>query len=249
MTDRTLSLERIGHSYPTRSDVLSDVTLRVEAGEAVAVVGPSGAGKSTLFRIASGLATPSEGRVVLSGVAIRGAEAAAPRGSIGYIHQQYGIPHGLTVNEAVLGGEMHSWRLSRLLAVAALGPTTADTQRVDRVLASLGLAGRGAERVGQLSVGERQRVAVARTLLQAPQLVVADEPIASVDPATAELVLNALSAEATRGAVVLCSIHDLDRAVRHFPRIVGLSGGCIVFDGPAADLTDADVTRIYSAAA
>ncbi|MBA4371020.1 MAG: phosphonate ABC transporter [Coriobacteriaceae bacterium] len=234
-----LAVEGLGFSYPARANVLEDISFGVSAGEAVAVIGPSGAGKSTLFRIIAHLAAPAAGRIVLGGEDIYGASSRRRlRGAIGYVHQQHGLPVGIAASMAVLGGEMHRWSVWRLLTSALIGPGETDLARVSEVLCRVGLGGRESDRVGEMSVGQRQRVAVARTLLQAPRVIVADEPVASVDSATADVVLGLLAEEAARGAIVLCSVHDVGKARRHFPRIIGLDRGRLTFDGPREDLPD-----------
>ncbi|MFA5845211.1 MAG: ATP-binding cassette domain-containing protein [Coriobacteriia bacterium] len=244
--DRALAVEGLGFSYSTRPNVLEDIDFGVSAGEAVAVIGPSGAGKSTLLRALAHLAAPAAGRIVLDGEDLNDPSSKRLRGSIGYVHQQHGLPSAISTPMAVLGGRMHRWTVWRLLASALLGPSEADIARVRDVLRRVGLEGRECGRVGEMSVGQRQRVAVARTLLQAPRLIVADEPVASVDPATADVVLSLLVEETARGAIVVCSVHDVDKVRRHFTRAIGLRRGRLVFDGSTDGLTDAVTVDIYN---
>lgn len=241
-----LTVESLDFSYSGQQLVLQDVNLSVDSGEAVAVIGPSGAGKSTLFRSLARLAQPSAGRVVLGGVDMYAPGSSSRlKGAIGYVHQQHGLPKTISSAMAVIGGEMYSWGALKVLLSLATGPTKAELDRVRAVLNKVGLEGREFDRVGELSVGQRQRVAVARTLLQRPELIVADEPVASVDPTTADVVLKLLSAEAERGAIVLCSVHDVDKARRHFKRILALSSGRVCFDGPVEELSEEMVARVY----
>lgn len=240
-----LHAQEIDYSYPGRSRVLADVEVHVDAGEAVAIIGSSGAGKSTLLRILAGLTIPEGGHVLLDGTDLTH-RTTRKAGAIGYVHQQHGLPLGITVEMAVLGGQMHAWSLWKILASPVLGPTPSERERVQEVLTRVGLAGLGAERVAELSIGQRQRVAVARTLLQEPRIVVADEPVASVDPTTAKQILGLLVAEADRGAGVVCSVHDVGMARRHFSRIVALADGRVMFDGPSRDLDDLTVADIYN---
>lgn len=241
-----LAVEALDCAHPGRGPVLRDVSFRVEPGEAVAVIGPSGAGKSTLLRTLATLAPPAAGAVRLEGEDLYGPRARERlRGAIGFIHQQHGLPRAIGTGMAVLCGEMHEWPVWKVVWAAAFGPSEADADRAAAVLRRVGLEGREADRVGELSVGERQRVAVARTLLQAPRLIVADEPTASVDPATADLVLGALMEEAERGAAVVCAIHDVVRARARFPRIIGLAGGIVALDTASKGLDDATTDALY----
>lgn len=241
-----LTVEGLGFSYPARADVLQNVTFSATPGEAVAVIGPSGAGKSTLFRSLARLARPSSGRVALGAQDLYGVSSARRlRGRIGYVHQQHGLPVPISGAMAVLGGEMHGWSAGKVLASVFTGPSRAELERVSDVLRRVGLEGREFDRIGELSVGQRQRMAVARTLLQAPALIVADEPVASVDPTTADTVLRLLAAEAARGAIVLCSVHDVAKARAHFSRVIALRQGVLVYDGPCEALTDSVVAGVY----
>ncbi|MCL4554168.1 MAG: ATP-binding cassette domain-containing protein [Actinobacteria bacterium] len=244
--DRGLTVDGLGFSYSGREWVLRDVCLTAAPGEAVAVIGPSGAGKSTLFRSLARLARPSAGRVLLDGADLYAAERARGfKGAIGYVHQQHGLPTTISGAMAVIGGEMHAWGPAKVIASVLLGPTGAELERVAEVLGRVGLEGREHDRIGELSVGQRQRVAVARTLLQSPRLIIADEPVASVDPATADIILGLLAAEAQRGAIVLCSVHDVEKARRHFPRIVALRDGQVCFDGAQDTLSEEIVGQVY----
>ncbi|MHB8761899.1 MAG: phosphonate ABC transporter ATP-binding protein [Coriobacteriia bacterium] len=236
----------LDYAYPSRGRVLRGVGFSVRPGEAVAVIGPSGAGKSTLLRLLARLARPNAGRVTLGDVDLHDtSQSHALRGAIGYVHQQHGLPATVSVAMAVLGGRMHAWSPAKVFAAAAIGPTNTEIERVGAVLRRVGLEGREFDHIGELSVGQRQRVAIARTLLQAPQLIVADEPVASVDPTTADNVLRLLAGEAERGAIVLCSVHDVDKACRHFRRVIALREGTLVYDGAHDDLTAAHVAEVY----
>lgn len=240
-----LIAQDITYSYPGRPRVLDGVGFRVGAGEAVAVIGPSGAGKSTLFRVLAGLAVPDRGSVQFDGADLYATSRS--RGAIGYVHQQHGLPLSLSVEMAVLAGQMHSWSVWKVIASPVIGASTTERRRVSEVLARVGLDGRANERVAELSVGQRQRVAVARALLQQAALIVADEPVASVDPATGDIILEQLAGEASRGASVLCSVHDVAKARRHFERIIALRDGQVFFDGHRDRLTNETVSEVYGA--
>lgn len=242
MSASSFVLDSVAAGYPDRPDVVRGIDLEVHPGEAVALIGPSGAGKTTLLRVMARLASPCSGSVRLGELDLHEPrDARALAGRIGLVPQQHALPPSLKVATAVATGEAAEWSPMVTLRCALAGPPRHDEERIDRLLGLVGLAGRGAERLSGLSVGERQRVAVARTLLQDPSLLLADEPVASVDPSTSRTVLRLLTARAAEGAIVLCSVHDVDKAREHFSRIVALRAGEIVFDGPAMRLTD-DIT-------
>lgn len=240
-----ISVRELRKSFAGAGVVLDDVSFDVAPGEAVAVIGPSGVGKSTLFRVLAGLTSFDAGEVRVAGAEARAMRVRPEKGSVGLVLQQHGLPATLDVASCVLAGELGEWSQLKALRVRILGPTAADVSRVEAVLERVGLAGRARDRVGELSVGQRQRVAVARTLLQSPRVVLADEPIASVDPSSADAVLELLVERAKAGATLLCALHDVERARRFFSRVIALSGGRVVYDGPIAGLTDDVVARVY----
>lgn len=236
--DPRLTVENVAASYPGRPRAIRDISFSVRPGEAVAVIGPSGAGKTTLFRTLARLQAPADGQITLDGADLYGPHARRQlRGAIGYVHQQHAIAKAIPVSMAVLTGVMHSWSSVKILTSGLLGPTRAEIEAASEVLARVGLAGRENCRVGELSVGQRQRVAVARTLLQQPKLIVADEPVASLDAENADQILALLAGRTADGAAVLCAVHDVAKARRHFERFIGLRDGEMVFDvcGSALD--------------
>ncbi len=238
-----VELAGAGHTFGC-FQALSGVTLSVQPGERVALVGPSGAGKSTLLRLASGALAPSEGAV-----RVLGEEAArlgprrlrALRARVGAVHQLLHLVPQASVLENVLMG-----RLGRRSALSvALGALRRrDREEVAAVLADVGIAEKLDERVDRLSGGEQQRVAVARVLYQAPDLVVADEPFSSVDPERTQAVL-ALLVRAAQGRALLLSTHQLAPVLPFFPRVVGLRAGRILFDKRREEVTPHDLALLY----
>ncbi|GEJ58549.1 hypothetical protein AMYX_32900 [Anaeromyxobacter diazotrophicus] len=227
-----------------RFRALSGVTLSVLPGERVALVGPSGAGKSTLLRLASGALAPTEGAVRVLGeeVARLGPRRLrALRARVGTVHQQLQLVPQASVLENVLMG-----RLGRRSALAvALGALRRrEREEVAALLAEIGIAGKLDERVDRLSGGEQQRVAVARVLYQAPDLVVADEPFSSVDPERSRAVI-ALLLRAAEGRALLLSTHQLAPVLPHFPRVVGLREGRVLFDKRREEVTPRDLALLY----
>lgn len=236
----------LAKSFNGSGPVLSDVSFSVGAGEAVAVIGASGAGKTTLLRVLCRVTAPDSGEVRVGGVdAFCPQSGALLRGRIGIVHQQHGLPTSLSVATAVLAGELPRWSIPKAVITCLAGPTRSDMSRAATALASVGLEARLLDRVGALSVGQRQRVAIARTILQDPDVVLADEPVASVDPVRADVVLSLLLASAGRGRTLVCTLNDVEQARRHFPRVIALRSGRLVFDGPPEGLTDEVIERVY----
>lgn len=220
-----------------------DLTVAEAAGapEPIAIVGPSGAGKTTLLRLLAGAVAPSSGTASVLGEALAGASGAslrALRARIGFIHQSPTLVPMLRVVQNVAAGQLGSHGLLGGLR-SVLFPSAADTEAIHALLNRVGIGDKLYQRVDRLSGGEQQRAAIARTLHQAPGLILADEPVASVDPARARAVVELLvSLAAERRVPLIASLHDVDLAEAFFPRIVGLRGGRIAFD--SADFASDD---------
>ncbi len=228
---------------------LDSVDLTVGPGERVAVVGASGAGKSTLLGVANGAVPPSSGSVEVLGcdpAALRGRELRRLRARVGTVHQHLELVGPLRVVHNVNAGRLGSWPGARA-AWSLLRP-----QGVPEVAAALervGLADRLFDRADAHSGGQRQRVAVARLLVQEPELVLADEPASALDPVLADRTLALLGEAAGRGGALVVALHDPALALRHCDRVVGLSAGRVVLDAPAAALTVGDLAAFYGATA
>ena len=208
---------------------LRDVTLVVQPGERVAVLGPSGAGKSTLLALANGLVTPTAGDVqVLSArpSTLSTRQLRRLRSRIGTVHQHLDLAGPLRVVHNVNAGRLGEWSLPRA-AWSLVRPQ--GVPQVVAALAQVGLADRVYDRTDELSGGQQQRVALARVLLQHPELVLADEPVSSLDPALAVRVLELLTAVVGH-RTLLASMHNPELAARFFDRLVGLREGRVVFD-------------------
>ncbi len=227
---------------------LDGVTLAVEAGERLAVIGASGAGKSTLFRTLTRGVALSGGRVSVGGrdlYALSKGELKAVRRQVGSIYQAYNLvpqlPAGVNAALGEVGG-MGAWTTLRTFLT---GPDAGLASRVAGALDSVGLGDKALARTADLSGGQQQRVAVARLLVQRPDLVLADEPFAAVDPITTERVFEALLELNHEGATLLVNLHDVGLA-RRFPRVVALREGRVAFDGPPEMLTDEALNEIYA---
>lgn len=218
----------------------------VGRGSFVGVIGRSGAGKSTLLRMLNRLAEPSEGRILFEGIdvtALQGRELRQWRARSAMIFQQFNLIGRLDVLTNVLMGrlsEVPSWRSlvqmwpeqDRALAISALD--------------QFDMASYAAQRADQLSGGQQQRVAIARALVQQPDIVLADEPIASLDPRNTKIVMDALlRINKHFGITVLCNLHSLDLARSYCDRLIGMASGRVVFDGAPAALTDQIARELY----
>ncbi len=223
---------------------LGPVSFVVGAGERVALVGPSGGGKTTLLRQISGTAPrPHAGRVSLDGVDVRALPRRRRCAAVGMLHQSHDLVEPLMVRHNVQAGLLGRWSLATA-TLAMMGLVRAP--EADAALARVGLEQRAADRTAQLSGGEKQRVALARLLVQRPRLWLADEPVASLDPVLAREVLELLTTLAGdgRGALV-CSLHQPDLARDHFDRMIGIREGRVVFDAPPGDLAPGDLDALY----
>ncbi|HCV21163.1 MAG TPA: phosphonate ABC transporter ATP-binding protein [Gammaproteobacteria bacterium] len=241
-----LTVENLTKVYPTGAKALSDVSFLVDEPKVIAIIGPSGAGKSTLIRCVNRLVEPTSGKVLLGDTDVislnrRGLRKARRR--MGMIFQEYNLVERLTVMENVLSGRLGFvgfWRAYRRKFPSA------DVAAAFRLLDRVGLEGYHNTRADALSGGERQRVGIARALMQAPDLLLVDEPTASLDPKTSRQIMRLLVELAHEaGTPALVNIHDVALAQTFSDRIIGLAAGEIVFDGSSDQLTADVLTRIY----
>jgi phosphonate transport system ATP-binding protein len=225
---------------------VAEASIRIAPGEMVGVIGRSGAGKSTLLRMINRLVEPTTGRILFDGrdvTALSGRELRAWRARTAMIFQQFNLVTRLDVLTNVLTG-----RLNQVAAPRALLKlfTPAERAMAIQALDRLGLAEFALNRADALSGGQQQRVAIARALMQGPRILLADEPIASLDPLNARVVMDALRDINRRdGITVLCNLHTLDTARAYCGRIIGMAAGRVVFDGAPDALTEATVRHIY----
>jgi len=227
---------------------LSDVTLQIEAGEQLAVIGASGAGKSTLFRALTRSVALGSGRVVVGGhdlYSLSRRRLGELRRRIGTIYQAYNLVPQLSAGVNVSLGEVGEMGSLGTLRAFFAGPDAGLSKRVRAALEEIGLGDKAGVRTADLSGGQQQRVAVARLLVQRPDLILADEPFAAVDPVTTERVLETLLHLNREGAILLANLHDVEVA-RRFPRVVALREGRVVFDGPPELLTEDELAKIYA---
>ncbi|MBO20181.1 MAG: ABC transporter ATP-binding protein [Chloroflexi bacterium] len=227
-----------------RLRALNSVDLSFAPGERVALAGPSGSGKSTLLHILSGLLQPDGGQLFLDSQPA----AKLPPGkklseTVGLIQQSLDLVPQLPVVQNVLAGRLGQWGLFRSLA-SLLSPRERDSAY--RALTRLGIADKIDERTSRLSGGEQQRVAIARLMLQNPKIILADEPVSSLDPARAEEILEVLTslADESQGALI-ASLHDPALIRKYFSRVVGLRNGVVQFDISARELTAQVADALY----
>ncbi|MDQ3401067.1 MAG: phosphonate ABC transporter ATP-binding protein [Chloroflexota bacterium] len=241
-----LRIEHLVKVYPTGTRALDDVSLDVERGEFVVLIGLSGSGKSTLLRCINRLVEPTSGRILLDGTDMartRGSELRRMRRRIGMIFQQFNLVRRSSVFANVLAGGLGSRPLWRTVAMR---PTTEDVALAFENLGRVGIVGKAYSRADALSGGQQQRVGIARALMQRPDLMLADEPVASLDPATSHSVMKYLEEiNRTDGITVLCSLHFLSLARRYGTRVIALKDGRVAFDGKPVDIDEVRFKEIY----
>jgi phosphonate transport system ATP-binding protein len=225
---------------------LTDVSLTVKKGEFVAVIGRSGAGKSTLLRCINRLVEPSSGRVLVDGTDVTGLGRRGLRSlrtKVGMIFQHYNLVPRLTVVENVLHGRLgfkSTW--AGMWGLYNEG----EKRRALDLLAQLGLEDAAGQRCDRLSGGQKQRVGIARALIQDPRLILCDEPIASLDPGSAKVIMDQLRSICdNQGITIVVNLHQVDVAVKYADRVVGIRGGRVEFDGTPKKLHKKDVAAIY----
>ena len=244
-----LELDRLTRRFGSVTAV-DGVTLSIPAGQMVGVIGRSGAGKSTLLRMINRLVEPGEGRITFEGrdvTALRGAALRDWRSDCAMIFQQFNLVQRLDVLTNVLIGRLNR-RHGLLNRLGALAKRFSAEERAMALalLERFGLLDQALQRADTLSGGQQQRVAICRALMQEPRMILADEPIASLDPANAQAVMDTLRrVNREEGLTVLVNLHDLDTARYYCDRIVAMQAGRVMFDGAPEALTEERVRAIY----
>lgn len=243
-----ISFRSVSKRYPNGTHALNNISLDIAPGEFISIIGPSGSGKSTLLRLVNHLITATDGEVLVDGqdmACLRGSALRAQRRKVGMVFQNYNLVYRLSVIQNALHGRLG--HLNGVRGLFGLYPET-DKQRAFELLVSLGLGAFTYVRAGELSGGQKQRVGIARAIMQDPKVLLCDEPIASLDPASAKTIMDTLRAETfRRGLACLVNLHQLDVARKYSTRIIGLRKGQLVFDGTPDELDDAAVAEIYGA--
>ena len=241
---------RVGHLYPSRTGAVTsllDVDLRIEKGEQVALLGPSGSGKSTLLRLLNATLRPGSGQLRfedrdLSALSRR--ELRQVRRRIGTVFQHPSLVPSLSAAQNALCGRLGSWTLPRALR-ALISPTAEDGSLAQAALEKVGLAHKARARADELSGGQQQRVAIARVLVQDPEVLLTDEPFSAVDPSLQKQLAELLF-DVARGRTLVAALHDVEMALAWFPRVIGLQGGRIVFDLQTAQVSSTLIERLYA---
>ena len=245
-----LRIEQLVKEYRPGQPVLKSISFAVQGRGLTSIIGPSGTGKSTLIRCINRLVDPTSGKIMLQAdgqavdmAQLKGADLRRARRRIGMVFQEYNLVERLTVMENVLTGRLgylSAWRAWRRKF------DEADIQQAFELLQVVGLAAFASQRADALSGGQRQRVGIARALMQQPALLLADEPTSSLDPKTSVEIIQLLHEQGVRrGIPVMVNIHDVELARRYSSRIIGMTGGHVVFDGAPGELTDEHLNTIY----
>lgn len=246
MAENILSVKNLVKTYPNGVQALKGVSFDVKKGEFLVIIGLSGSGKSTLLRCLNRLHDPTSGSIVFNGqevAYIQGAEVRSLRRKIGMIFQHFNLIPRHTVLSNVLMG-----RLSAIGTLASMFGrfSESDKSKAMEYLKLVGISEKAKIRADQLSGGQQQRVAIARALTQSPELLLADEPVASLDPATCHTVMDYLKkVNQELGITIICNLHFLSLVRQYATRVIALKGGHIVYEGSPNDITDAWFEKIY----
>ena len=241
-----LAVEQIRKQYEKNKDVLSNISFELTKGEFVSIIGPSGAGKSTLLRCMNRMIDISNGKILFENVDIMSLskkDLRKHRTQIGMIFQHYNLVSRLTVIENVLHGRLGY--KSTLQGVFSRF-TEQEKEEAFSLLEKLGMIDHAYKRCDQLSGGQKQRVGIARALIQQPQILLCDEPIASLDPNSSKIIMDYLKKITTEmGITCIVNLHQVDVAIQYSDRIIGLNSGQVVFDGLPSNLSSHIIHQIY----
>lgn len=246
MRDNILSIKNLVKTYPNGVQALKGVSFDVKKGEFLVIIGLSGSGKSTLLRCINRLHDPTSGDITFEGKDIayaQGAEVRTLRKRVGMIFQHFNLIPRHTVLSNVLMGRLG--KMGSLTSIFGFF-SPEDKSRALKYLELVGIADKAKIRADQLSGGQQQRVAIARALTQGPSLLLADEPVASLDPATCHTVMDYLKkVNQELGITVICNLHFLSLVRQYATRVIAMKGGQVVYDGAPQDITEQWFEKIY----
>lgn len=245
-----IEVKNLSKEYQQGVKALTDISFEAKKGEFISIIGPSGAGKSTLLRCFNQMIEPTGGEVIIDGEVVKTLDKKELRNlrrRIGMIFQHYNLVNRLTVLENTLHGRLgYTSTLKGMLGIY----TKEDKEKAFNILETLGLKDQIHKRCDQLSGGQKQRVGIARALIQEPKVILCDEPIASLDPSSARVIMDYLDQVNKKlGITCIFNLHQVDVALKYSDRIIGINGGHILFDGKPEDLTTEMIHQIYGSEA
>lgn len=237
-----IELKNISKSYDNK-DVIKGISVSIRQGEIIAIIGPSGTGKTTLLNILANIIKPDTGEMLIDGVpsiSINNKEYAK---KIGVIRQQFDLVSELPVIHNVLAGRLNQWGLMKSI-ISLIKPK--EKHLAENALNKVGILDKIYEKTSNLSGGEQQRVALARLLIQNPEIILADEPVSSLDPARADSILQLMvDLVEKNNQTLIASLHSIEYARKYFSRIIAIKDGEILFNLPTEDVKDEDIRRVY----
>ena len=239
-----LEINNLKKTFDNGSPALKGVDLKINKGEFVSILGPSGSGKTTLLRTINGLETSSEGEIYFDNKKINNNNISEVQKKTGMIFQEFNLVNNLSAINNVLTGLLNS--SNKFLSLFYL---FSKKQKIEalRSLETVGLLEKSYSRSDELSGGQRQRVGIARAIIKKPLLLLADEPVASLDPKSSNLILSLLKKiNQEFGTTILCNLHQVDLAKKYSDRVVGLIDGKIIFDEKSNNFNDAYLRKLYS---
>lgn len=242
-----IQFKNVGKTYPNGVEALKNVSLEIKQGEFVAVIGLSGAGKSTLVKLVNKMHEVTLGDLVVNGITVdstlKGKELRKFRRKIGMVFQSFNLIGRTSVIKNVLAARVADMSLIQSL----LGLYTKEDRLIAlEALDKVGILEKAYSRADQLSGGQQQRVALARTLAQNPDIILADEPVASLDPITANQVMKDFERiNKELNITVIANMHHVDMALKYANRVIGIRGGEVIFDGPSKEVNEALLKDIY----
>jgi len=239
-----LEINNLKKTFENGSPALKGVDLKINKGEFVSILGPSGSGKTTLLRTINGLETSSSGEIYFNNIKIVNHNISDVQKKTGMIFQEFNLVNNLTAINNVLTGLLNS--SNKFLSLFYL---FSKKQKIEalRSLETVGLLEKSHNRSDELSGGQRQRVGIARAIIKKPLLLLADEPVASLDPKSSNLILSLLKKiNQEFGTTILCNLHQVDLAKKYSDRVVGLMDGKIIFDEKSVNINEVYLKKIYT---